>query len=158
MRRRLRRLARWLVWLPMPLALACAPLGGLSRPSSATHSEGVTTFRYDDTPDPVVATAVAEARGVWLSVGVTPPRVTVVIGVPTGTIGAFGMCYCTGDPADSVIVVRAPRPLVIAHELGHAMGLRHVEAPGELMHPTVGPEAWVGPATLREARRAGVLP
>lgn len=130
------------------LALAVLLVGCAATP-------GPRRFVFDDTPqDVALDRAIDGARATWQLVGAHPPMVTVIVGRPPGNFD--GMCYGCPGP-DAVIVVRYRRRDIIAHELGHAMGLEHVTGADELMAPTIGVGVHIGPATLAEARRVHVL-
>lgn len=101
--------------------------------------------------------AIAEAYAIWQAVGAEPPLVDIVLGNPPEIPGGFradGFCLCNSlDPGHDLIIVRYAIPTLIAHELGHAMGLHHVAQGDEIMSPIVQAWATVGPLTLGELRR-----
>jgi predicted Zn-dependent protease len=47
---------------------------------------------------------------------------------------------------------------ILLHELGHLVGLAHVDDPGELMYPTVGTRSTYGPGDLEGLRLIGQVP
>lgn len=134
-------------------ALLLAGCGGgpLAVPASSERTREATTFRYDYSErNPALERAEREARAMWATIGAVPPAVSIFIGTPPS--GYDGLCYCSGP--DPVILVRRPSVAIVAHELGHAMGLGHVAGDrSELMRPVITLDATIGPATLAEYRK-----
>lgn len=153
----------WIGWLllvataVLAVLMLCCSCALLREPVTVSSpvEVGYQSYAIDDTNDPRLADAAADARAMWAHAGVVvTPYVPIVIGVPPD--GAAGTCFHGDLP---YVLVRDYRVDVIAHELGHcALGLRHVETYGELMAPEIANGATIGPETLAEARRAGVLP
>ena len=143
-RRWLRRLLAAL--LPPLLALGCTEQPPVPMPPAA----------QTPIPDPPLAAAIDQAYAIWRAVGAEPPSLAIILS-PTPW-GSCGFCYCSAmgvqtDGQSDLIRVCLPLPNLIAHELGHAMGLHHVSGRGELMFPTVYSWSGIGPETYEELRR-----
>lgn len=132
-------------------ALAILCIIGCALTPAHPKSLRITVERNED-----LELAITAARAMWAGVGYCPPQDVKIY------IGQYqdynGYCFCgpgREPPGGPIIFVDRPSPWLIAHELGHSMGLSHVEGINEIMAPSLSPLPRFGPGTMLEAAAHG---
>jgi hypothetical protein len=110
--------------------------------------EPVLVLWADEDEQPDLGGDVAGYAG---SVALGGARLSYVTGVVVLDVEAFAQM--AAEPGGA-----AYRQAVVDHEVGHLVGLDHVDDPGELMYPETGAMTEFGPGDLEGLGRLGAVP
>jgi hypothetical protein len=158
------------VAVPRPLSTVARSAPPVTASGGSSRDFALLGYRWNPCQDITVTTTgpalggivseLAAVTGLRLQVVSGPAEITVAWGAtpPGGEVGQT-LWYAQGAwlvRADIIISPSAPAayvPTLVRHELGHAMGLSHVQQSNEIMYPYVGPSS---PADYQAGDRAGL--